>query len=160
VTQAPAGVAGLLLLAGFFRAARCVRRLGGRHRRGRAGRGTRHPAAALVAYGLLAAVVAASTRPAAAAGVAVIAWMFDNGFIVGRHAVLSWHGTAEARRLAILLAVAAAVLGSHIRRVNQKLAPVPGQGIPDGHSVITAASDEPNGGGVLIVLPGRLHGSR
>jgi hypothetical protein len=122
--------------------------------------GTRHPAAALAAYGLLAAVVAASTRPAAAAGVAVIAWMFDNGFIVGRHAVLNWHGTADARRLAILLAAAAAMLGSHIRRVNQKLAPVPGQGIPDGHSVITAASDEPNGGGVLIVLPGRLHGSR
>ncbi|HEY7014712.1 MAG TPA: hypothetical protein VH480_18265 [Streptosporangiaceae bacterium] len=105
--------------------------------------GTRHPAAALAAYGLLAAVVAASTRPAAAAGVALIAWMFDNGFIVGRHADLSWHGAADARRLAILLAAAAAaaMLGSHIRRVNQRLNPAPGQaiavdvdqGIPDGH---------------------------
>src|SRR5215467_14310450 len=36
---------------------------------------TRHPAAALAAYGLLAAVIAASTRPAAAVGVALIAWM-------------------------------------------------------------------------------------
>lgn len=124
--------------------------------------GTRHPAATLAAYGLLAAVVAASTRPAAAAGVALIAWLFDDGFIVGRHAVLSWHGTADARRLAILLAAAAAaaMLGSHIRRANQKLPPAPGQGIPDGHPVITAASTEPNGGGVLIVLPDRPHGSR
>jgi len=135
--------------------------------------GTRHPATALAAYGLLAAVVAASTRPAAAAGVALIAWMFDNGFIVGRHADLSWHGAADARRLAILLAAAAAaaMLGSHIRGASQGPLPPPGpatvvdpdQGIPDGHpvpaahapaaapAVTTAASDEPNDGGVLIV---------
>jgi hypothetical protein len=110
--------------------------------------GTRHPAAALAAYGLLAAVAAASTRPAAAAGVALIAWLFDNGFIVGRHAHLSWHGAADARRLAILLAAAAAaaMLGSHIRRANERLIPAPGpgtaagtdQGIPDGHPVPAA----------------------
>jgi hypothetical protein len=103
--------------------------------------GTRHPAAALTAYGLLTAVVAASTRPAAAAGVALIAWMFDNGFVAGRHADLSWHGAADARRLAILLAaaVAAAVLGSRIRR-GQEPPPAPepvtavdpGRDIPDG----------------------------
>jgi hypothetical protein len=103
---------------------------------------TRHPAAAMAAYGLLTAVVAASTRPAAAAGVALIAWMFDNGFIIGRHADLSWHGAADARRLAILLtaAAAAAMLGSHIRRASQRSVPAPGpatvvgtdQGIPDG----------------------------
>ena len=87
--------------------------------------GTRHPAAALTAYGLLAAVVAAHTRPTAAAGVAPIAWMFDNGFIIGRHASLSWHGTADVRRLAILLAVAAAaaMLGSRIRVAHRR--PVP-----------------------------------
>jgi hypothetical protein len=110
--------------------------------------GTRHPAAALAAYGLLTAVVAASTRPAAAAGVALIAWMFDDGFIDGRYADLSWHGTVDARRLAILLAAAAAaaMLGSHIRRANQRLAPAPGpatavgtgQGAPDGHPVPAA----------------------
>jgi hypothetical protein len=135
--------------------------------------GTRHPAAALGAYGLLAAVVAASTRPAAAAGVALIAWMFDNGFIVGRHADLGWHGEADARRLAILLAAAAAaaMFGSRIRRASQ--GPLPprgpatavdtGQGIPDRHPVpaahapaaaapaITAtASNKPDDGGVLI----------
>ena len=84
--------------------------------------------------------------------------MFDNGFIAGRHAVLSWHGTADARRLAILLAAAAAMLGSHIRRAGQKLAPA--RASRNGHPVITAASHEPNGGGVLIVSPGRPHGSR
>jgi hypothetical protein len=89
--------------------------------------GTRHPAAALAAYGLLVAVVAASTRPAAAAGVALIAWMFDNGFIVGRHADLSWHGAADARRLAILLvaSAAAAMLGCHIRGASQGPLPAP-----------------------------------
>ncbi len=107
--------------------------------------GTHHSAAALVAYGLLAAVVAASTRPAVAAGVALIVWMFDNGFIVGRHGDLSWHGAADAHQLAILLAAAAAaaMLGSHIRRTNQRLAPAFGQatdvgndqGIPDGPPV-------------------------
>jgi len=135
--------------------------------------GTRHPAAALAAYGLLAAVVAASTRPAAAAGVALIAWMFDNGFITGRHADLSWHGGADARRLAILLATsaAAALLAGHIRRADQGPLPAPDtvtavdpdEGIPDGHpvpaarapaaaatTVTTAASNEPDDDGVLI----------
>jgi len=143
--------------------------------------GTRHPAAALAAYGLLAAVVAASTRPAAAAGVALIAWMFANGFIVGRHADLSWHGAADGRRLAILLAAAAAaaMLGSHIRRANERPVPAPGpaiaagtdQGIPYGHPVrppiprpphpvTNAATHEPNDGCTLIVLSGRPHESR
>ena len=135
--------------------------------------GTRHPAAALAAYGLLAAVVAASTRPAAAAGVALTAWMFDNGFIVGRHADLSWHGAADARRLAILLAAAAAaaMFGAYIRRASQGPLPAPGpatamdpaQGVPDGHpvpaargpaaalpAVTTAASDEPDDDRILI----------
>jgi len=135
--------------------------------------GTRHPAAALAAYGLLAAVVAAATRPAAAAGVALTAWMFDNGFIVGRHADLSWHGAADARRLAILLAAAAAaaMLGAHIRRASHGPLPDsdpvaavdPDPGTPDGQpvpaarapaaaapAVTTAASNEPDDDGVLI----------
>jgi hypothetical protein len=87
--------------------------------------GTRHPAAALAVYGLLAAVVAAHTRPSAAAGVALVVWMFDNGFIIGRHAHLSWHGDADVRRLVILLAAAAAgsVLGSRIRVARGEPAP-------------------------------------
>jgi hypothetical protein len=100
--------------------------------------GTHHPAAALIAYGLLAAIVAASTRPAAAVGVALIAWMFDNGFIVGRHADLGWHGSADVRRLAILLAVAAAaaLVGSLLRAPRQARFPPPPPG-PD-----TAVGDD------------------
>jgi hypothetical protein len=91
--------------------------------------GTRHPAAATVAYGLLAALVAAHARPAAAAGVALVAWLFDNGFIVGRHAHLAWHGAADARRLVILLAAAAigSTVGSRIRAARQ--GPAPGDGL-------------------------------
>jgi hypothetical protein len=92
--------------------------------------GTRHPAAAMVAYGLLAAVVAAYTRPAAAAGVALMAWLFDDGFIIGRHAHLSWHGAADVRRLVILLAACAggSMLGARIRAARQ--GPAPGDGPP------------------------------
>jgi hypothetical protein len=79
--------------------------------------GVRHPAAALIAYGLLAAVVAAHTRAIAAPGIALVAWLFDDGFIIGRHAQLSWHGAADIRRLAILLAAGAvgSMLGARIR---------------------------------------------
>ena len=105
--------------------------------------GTRHPAAALAAYGLLAAVVAASTRPAAAAGVALIGWMFDNGFIVGRHADLGWHGSADVRRLAILLAVA--MLGSRLRAPHQARFPPPPPGAD------TAVGDDQEIPGLLPV---------
>jgi len=100
--------------------------------------GTHHPATALIAYELLAAVVAARTRPAAAVGVALIAWMFDNGFIVGRHADLGWHGSADVRRLAILLAVAvvAALVGTLLRAPHQARFPPPPPG-PD-----TAVGDD------------------
>jgi hypothetical protein len=93
--------------------------------------------------------------------------MFDNGFIIGRHADLSWHGAADARRLAILLAAAAAaaMLGSHTRGARQGPLPAPDpvtavdtdQGILDGQpfpaarvpaaalpAVTTAASDKPD----------------
>jgi hypothetical protein len=98
--------------------------------------GTRHPAAAMVAYGLLAAIVAAHTRPAAAAGVALIAWLFDNGFIIGRHAHLSWHGAADIRRLVILLAAGAvgSMLGFHIRAARQGSAPGNGPSLAPDHA--------------------------
>ena len=99
--------------------------------------------------------------------------MFDNGFITGRHADLSWHGAADARRLAILLAAAAAaaMLGAHIRRASHGPLPDPDPvaavdpdpGTPDGQpvpaarapaaaapAVTTAASNEPDDDGVLI----------
>jgi K+-sensing histidine kinase KdpD len=92
--------------------------------------GTRHPAAALVAYGLLAAIVAAHTRSAAAPGIALVAWLFYDGFIIGRHAHLSWHGAADVKRLAILLAAGAigSALGARIRAARP--GPAPGDGPP------------------------------
>jgi hypothetical protein len=98
--------------------------------------GTRHPAAALVAYGLLAAIVAAHTRPAAAVGVALIVWLFDDGFIIGRHAHLSWHGAADARWLIILLAAGAmgSMLGARIRAARPGPAPGDGTSVASGHT--------------------------
>ena len=89
--------------------------------------GTRHPTAALAGYGLVAACVAARIRPAAAPGVALIGWMFDSGFIIGRHAHLTWQGSADVRRLAILLAVAvaASLLGSRLHTAGRGPAHTP-----------------------------------
>jgi hypothetical protein len=80
--------------------------------------GTHHPAAGLVAYAVLAVVVAAGARPLVAPAVAVIVWLFDDGFLVGRHAQLAWHGSASAWRLGLLvaLAVTARVTAAAARR--------------------------------------------
>ncbi|HEY7432970.1 MAG TPA: hypothetical protein VH641_19785 [Streptosporangiaceae bacterium] len=79
---------------------------------------TRHPAAALVAYGVLTGVLCLGSRPLLMPAIAIISWLFDDGFIVGRHADLAWHGAADVRRLAILLAAAAAgsTAGALLRR--------------------------------------------
>lgn len=70
--------------------------------------GTGHPAAGLTAFAILAVIVAMHARPVLAPAIAVVAWLFDDGFLIGRHAVLSWHGAADGERLAILFAAAAA----------------------------------------------------
>ncbi|WP_433064128.1 hypothetical protein [Dactylosporangium sp. CS-033363] len=44
----------------------------------------------------------------AALGTAGIAWTVLNGFLVNRLGVLTWHGTADAIRLAVLLGAATA----------------------------------------------------
>ncbi len=79
---------------------------------------TRHPAAALVAYALLAGMICLGSRPLLVPAIAIIIWLFDDGFIVGRHADLTWHGAADLRRLAILLAAAAggSAVGALLRR--------------------------------------------
>ena len=68
--------------------------------------GTRHPlvALAVLAFALL---VAASrmTLPVGLAS-AIMAWLFYDGFIIGRHADLAWAGVREAWWLAVLLAAA------------------------------------------------------
>jgi hypothetical protein len=69
--------------------------------------GTREQDAALAAFAALTVAVAARSAPLAAPGIGMTAWMFDNGFLVNRHAHLVWHGAADATRLGVLLGVAA-----------------------------------------------------
>jgi hypothetical protein len=99
--------------------------------------GTHHPAAGLVAYGVLAVLVAVRTRPAAVPGIAVIAWLFDDGFLLGRHGVLTWHGSADVWRLLILaaLAAAASAFGSHVRAAHRNADTA---GLPGAHLVLIA----------------------
>jgi hypothetical protein len=64
----------------------------------------------LAAYVALAALVALAARWWAAMASGVVLWMFYDGFLVGRHAVLTWHGSIDAWRLAFILAGAASGL--------------------------------------------------
>jgi hypothetical protein len=80
--------------------------------------GARHPAAALAALAAATALVAARTTFVTVPALAAIAWLFDNGFFVDRHAQLTWHGAADCWRLGILLAAALAggLIGVGARR--------------------------------------------
>lgn len=79
--------------------------------------GNRHLAVALAVFAVAAALVSMYTRPLAAPGVALLAWMFDDGFLIHRHAALTWPGSAGAWRLALLagVAIAGAAFGAWIR---------------------------------------------
>jgi hypothetical protein len=69
--------------------------------------GTRHP---LVALAVLAfALLAAASRMTLPVGLAsgILAWLFYDGFVIGRHGDLAWAGERGAWWLAILLAVTA-----------------------------------------------------
>jgi hypothetical protein len=81
--------------------------------------GTRHLGFDVAAFAALTAAIGWCSRPAGAASAAVIAWLFFDGFLVGRHAELSWHGTADAWRLGVLAAIA--VLASVIRLIAGSL---------------------------------------
>jgi hypothetical protein len=82
------------------------------------GGGTRHLGFGIVAFTVLAAVIGWRSRSATAACTAVIAWMFFDGFLAGRHAELRWHGGADIARLGLLLAAAA--LASAARRLHAR----------------------------------------
>jgi hypothetical protein len=74
--------------------------------------GTRHPlvALAILAFALL--VAARRMTPPAALASGGMAWLYYDGFIIGRHAQLVWAGAQGAWWLLVL--VAAAVCGSVI----------------------------------------------
>jgi K+-sensing histidine kinase KdpD len=69
--------------------------------------GTRHPLVALVVLAL--ALLAATRRMTLPASLAcgVMAWLFYDGFVIGRHGDLAWAGVREAWWLLVLLATAA-----------------------------------------------------
>lgn len=86
--------------------------------------GTRHPGADLVAYVLPAGALGLGARWWAAPAAAVVLWLFYDGFLVGRHGVLTWHGTIDGWRLGLI--VAGALGGLLIGRVSRfTAAPAP-----------------------------------
>lgn len=87
--------------------------------------GTRQQDGSLAAFAVVTAVTAARSVPLAAPGIGVIAWMFDNGFLVNRHAHLAWHGAADGIRLGVLAgaAIAGAGLGWAARAHRAPVSP-------------------------------------
>jgi hypothetical protein len=69
--------------------------------------GTRRHVVALGVLGLAVLVVAMRTSWPASLGVGALGWLFYDGFFVGRHAHLAWHGVADLRALGALLGAAA-----------------------------------------------------
>jgi hypothetical protein len=69
--------------------------------------GGRRVAVLAVVVGGFAAVTA---DPRAVAGVGLVAWLVDNGFLVDRVGVLSWHGSADLYRAVVLAAAGGAGL--------------------------------------------------
>lgn len=115
--------------------------------------GDRHPAAALAAYALLAAGACLPASPLVVPAAAAIAWLFDDGFMIGRHAILAWPGMAGLWRLAILLAAAAA--GSALGAAARAHQPPPVQQAPrpDGTPARDHASPgRPAGGRPALTL--------
>ncbi len=73
--------------------------------------GTRRPAMALAILAVATLLLAARATARAAAGLAVMAWLFYSGFIAGRHANLTWQGMEDVWRLAMLAGSAAIGVG-------------------------------------------------
>ncbi len=92
---------------------------------------TRHPATALVALAATVLIIATRTTPAVALATAGIVWMFDDGFIIGRHARLAWRGADDGWRLMILVGAAlAGVLLSRAVASRSARSPGPRSRVP------------------------------
>lgn len=65
--------------------------------------------AGLVVMAVICAVCGWSTRISGVAVTAGISWLMLDGFVVGHEGQLSWHGTSDVVRLAVLFACALAV---------------------------------------------------
>jgi hypothetical protein len=76
--------------------------------------GTRWADTDIVVYVILAGLISLTARWWAGSIAAVMLWCFYDGFLVGRHGVISWHGRTDAWRLSII--VAGAVVGWLVHR--------------------------------------------
>jgi hypothetical protein len=85
--------------------------------------GTRHADAELVAYVGLAAMLGLGARWWTALSGALILWLFYDGFLVGRHGVIAWHGSLDGWRLAFI--AIGAIGGLLIGRVGRSAIAVP-----------------------------------
>lgn len=78
---------------------------------------TRHADADLVAYVALAAGLGLGARWWAAPAGALILWLFYDGFLIGRHGDLAWHGAMDGWRLGVI--AAGAIGGLLVGRVSR-----------------------------------------
>jgi hypothetical protein len=107
--------------------------------------GTRHPLVALIGYVALTAAVSAQAALPWAFAVGVTVWLFYDGFITGRHAVLAW-STVDGLYLAVLIGVAllACATGYAVRHTTPgRPEPTgPASGMP-GYGVFESGVPEP-----------------
>ena len=105
-----------------------------------------------MALGVLAAtvlIIATGTTPAVALAAAGITWMFDDGFIIGRHAQLAWRGADDGWRLMILAGAALAgvllsrALASRSARSPGPRSRVPAASTPSAHLMRPATVRHP-----------------
>jgi hypothetical protein len=90
---------------------------------------TAHPVYALVALVLVVLGAAAGTTPAAAAGVALVAWAVDSGFVLGREGRLVFDAASGRAALVLAAAALAGLAGSAIVRAARRSVVVPRLGV-------------------------------
>jgi hypothetical protein len=74
--------------------------------------------AGTLALGALAAAFSSRQRPAVAAGLALVVWLFVTGFVVNSGGQIAVHGAPDLERLAALLAVA--TLAARLTRTGER----------------------------------------
>jgi hypothetical protein len=83
--------------------------------------GTRHSLVALVVIALVMAGVASRLSVPLGAAAGAMSWLFYDGFIIGRHAELAWHGSVTGWQAAVCLgAGATGSLGAAWSRVRKR----------------------------------------
>jgi len=112
--------------------------------------GTRWPVVALCVLGLAVLVIAVETPWPASLGVGALGWLFYDGFFVGRHAQLAWHGAADLRALGVLLG--AAIGGIAVSWARDAWAHGSWRHMPRGRGPLAAGPASPGGVAAVISL--------